>query len=260
MTRADLVRAVKAIRAAETLADAIDVAIRLLVTPLQAQPAALPASEQENYEQGTDRAEAPAASAQNRTRGLPIRTGRPRCAQQASDEGEQGSGVVARAGDAPNQETSEVAALPASEGSPQDRRAAFKDIVGGAFDGARGCRYAPSHAPNLWCYWPGEQEPCAECEALRRAINRYADSLPHPAPSPDREIPLARLMATWRQEAVQDKLSKKDVYGNIMSMTGAVHTLDKCANELEAVLAASPDVSETMKTQDRTPPAPEDQP
>ena len=45
MTRADIQRAVKTIRAAETLADAMDEAIRLLVQPLRAQPPALPASE-----------------------------------------------------------------------------------------------------------------------------------------------------------------------------------------------------------------------
>ena len=45
MTRADIQRAVKDIRAAATLAEAIDVAIQRLVTPLQAQPPALPASE-----------------------------------------------------------------------------------------------------------------------------------------------------------------------------------------------------------------------
>ena len=91
------------------------------------------------------------------------------------------------------------------------------------------------------------------------AERRYADSQhPHAAPSPDREIPQRRLIRQWlkpRRVTAHPVTPYPRTYQD-----GFEEGQLLCARQLEAALAASPDVSETMKTQDRTPPAPEDQP
>lgn len=58
--------------------------------------------------------------------------------------------------------------------------------IGEIFDESIGCRRAPSHGVNLWCYWPNsDSEPCESCKSTMERLLAVLAAIPSPQTQQD---------------------------------------------------------------------------